>query len=394
MTPPPRRAASPRPEPPAAHGTGTTPARALVDTPRRGVAPVEPARRWHRHHRPVAAVVVAGVATLAGLALPNLAPGGPVAAVPFPIGTPPGAATPSPAPPDTVTTYYAAGAFATPQTGGMRLVPSVTGPLTGKVIVVDPGHNGRYSRSINERNYFTYGAGWRPCVQAGTTTYTDVTEHQIVWEIANRLVPLLTARGATVIVTRADDDGYGPCNNERPEIANREGANLFLSLHVDGNENRELRGFYVAHSTRMAGGERVQSASAQAAQIVARHVMGLTTLPGSNYVGEAGNPTYVRTDLAVLDGIRVAPAVLVESGNSRNPDDVAFLTGADTQQLYAAALAAAAEEIVLTLHADPSAGAASASPSAPPGASRPPATSTPSAQPGATAADPSPSPSP
>ena len=274
----------------------------------------------------------------------------------------------------------------------MRLVPSVTGPLTGKVIVVDPGHNGRYSRSINERNYFTYGAGWRPCVQAGTTCYTDVTEHQIVWEIANRLVPLLTARGATVIVTRADDDGYGPCNNERPEIANREGANLFLSLHVDGNENRELRGFYVAHSTRMAGGERVQSASAQAAQIVARHVMGLTTLPGSNYVGEAGNPTYVRTDLAVLDGIRVAPAVLVESGNSRNPDDVAFLTGADTQQLYAAALAAAAEEIVLTLHADPSAGAASASPSAPPGASRPPATSTPSAQPGATAADPSPSP--
>lgn len=188
-----------------------------------------------------------------------------------------------------------------------------------------------------------------------------------------------------MVLTRADDDGYGPCNNERPEIANREGASLFLSLHVDGNEDKTLRGFFVAHSTRMAGGEPVQAASARAAQIVARHIMSGTTLPGSNYVGTPGNPIYVRSDLAVLDGVRGAPAVLVESGNSRNPEDVAFLTGPDTQQQYAVALAAAAAEIVTTLPADPSAGPASASPSAPPEASRPPVTSTPTPLPTAVA---------
>lgn len=384
MVTPPRRAAPSEPGALAGGpGPAARPARAIPDTPRRVAAP--PARPplllRHRHHRPAAAVAVAAVATLAGLALPNLAPGGQVA-VPAPAGPLPGPVSPAASEtPSTVTTYYAAGAFATPQTGGMRMVPSTPGPLSGKVIVIDPGHNGRYSRTINERSYYTYGAGWRPCVQAGTTTYTNVTEHTIVWQIANRIVPLLLARGATVVLTRPDDDGYGPCNNERPEIANREGASLFLSLHVDGNEDKTLRGFYVAHSTKMAGGEGVAAASAQAAQIVARTVQGATSLPGSNYVGQPGNPTYVRTDLAVLDGIRGAPAVLVESGNSRSPADVAYLTGADTQQEYAAALAAAAEEIVLTLPADHAAGPASASPSAPAGASRPPTTSTPGPSP-------------
>nr|NLI51075.1 N-acetylmuramoyl-L-alanine amidase [Propionibacterium sp.] len=382
MTAAPRRAAA-TPRGAAEATAAGRPARAIGAAPRRAEHP-RLARLLHRHHRPAAAVAVAAVATLAGLALPNLAPGGPSA---VPAGTLPRLWTPTtPASPDSVTTFYAAGAFATPQTGGMRMVPSMRGPLTGKVIVIDPGHNGRYSRSINERNYYTYGAGWRPCVQAGTTTYTNVTEHTIVWQVANRVVPLLLARGATVVLTRPDDDGYGPCNNERPEIANREGASLFLSLHVDGNEDKTLRGFYVAHSTKMAGGEGVQAASAAAAQIVARHLLNRTSLPGSNYVGQPGNPVYVRTDLAVLDGIRGAPAVLIESGNSRSPADVAYLTGADTQQEYAAALAAAAEEIVLTLPADLAAGPSSASPAAPPEASRPPTTSTPSPLPTATPA--------
>lgn len=397
MTSPPRRAAADVPgdrrTSAPANGparSASAPARAFTEphglrTPHDLPRPDRgPFHLLHRHHRPVAAVVVAGVATLAGLTLPNLAPGGPVV---FPV---PGSARPTststpPERADTVTTYYAAGAFATPQTGGMRMVPSVQGPLTGKVIVLDPGHNGRYSRTINERSYFTYGAGWRPCAQFGTVTYTDVAEHEIAWQVANRVAPLLLAQGATVVLTRADDDGYGPCNNERPEIANREGASLFLSLHVDGNEDKTLRGFFVAHSTRMAGGEPVQAASARAAQIVARHIMSGTTLPGSNYVGTPGNPIYVRSDLAVLDGVRGAPAVLVESGNSRNPEDVAFLTGPDTQQQYAVALAAAAAEIVTTLPADPSAGPASASPSAPPEASRPPVTSTPTPLPTAVA---------
>ncbi len=420
MTPPPRRAHSadtPRPTPstpqtpthasPArvasnkTHSTPThsAPARVASTPTRAARAASEPSpfRLLHRHHRPVAAVVVVGVATLAAVALPNLPPGG-LVVPPLAIPTRPPAGTPTaPEQPGTVTTFYAAGAFATPQTGGMRLVPSTPGPLTGKVIVLDPGHNGRYSRSINERSYFTYGAGWRPCAQFGTVTYTDVTEHEIAWQVANRVAPLLLAQGATVVVTRANDDGYGPCNNERPEIANREGAHLFLSVHVDGNENKTLRGFFVAHSDRMAGGEPVQAASARAAQILARHVLTGTSLPGSNYVGTQGNPVYVRSDLAILDGVRGAPALLIESGNSRNPDDVAFLTGADTQQQYAAALAAAAAEIVTTLPADPAAGPASPSPSAPPGASRPPVTSTPTPPPAAAAAPsggagPSPSP--
>lgn len=336
-----------------------------------------PRRRRPRWHVPTAAATLIAIAGVAALVLNSL-PGttaarGSLVATPSQV-QPTTVSTTSSASPTTVTTQFAAGAFAAPQTGGVRLTPQVKGPLTGKVIVLDPGHNGGYKRSINEKNYYTFGAGYRPCAAYGTTTFTHVPEHTIAWQISNRVVPLLLAQGATVVLTRTDDTGYGPCNNERPEIANREGADFFLSIHVDGNDNADLRGFHITWSPRMAGGAAVSESSEKAATILRQVVLDMTEHPQSNYMQSNGISILARTDLSVLDGIRGAPALLIETGNSRNPEDVALLTSPAGQESMAKALAAAAIQIVTTLPSNPTAGPASASPSAPPGASIPPTT--------------------
>ena len=343
--------------------------------PRRGIAPPPRGRRV----LPFAAGALAVATAILALVIAGLqgAPGSARALAPTPSSTQIAAIESAAAIPADVTTQYAAGAFAAPETGGVRLTSRTTGPLSGKVIVLDPGHNGGFKSSINNRNYYTFGAGWRPCAALGTTTYTNVTEHTIVWQLANKMAGLLLAQGATVVLTRADDTGYGPCNNERPEIANREGASLFLSLHVDGNDTTTLRGFHLTYSSRMAGGDALTQESAKAAGIVLRHMLQGTALPASNYNQTDGVSIITRTDLAVLDGIRGAPAVLLETGNSRNPDDVALLTSEAGQLSVAQALVAAAIEIVQTLPANTTVGPASPSPAAPAGASVPPTNASP-----------------
>ena len=354
-----------------------TPTQLLRPVPAAGPRRGKPAKRRRRHMPIAAGVLAVGAAALALVvtSLPGASGVVPTQATPATTASQANARTTPSAAPTAVQTIYAAGAFAAPQTGGVKLIPSADGSLKGKVIVLDPGHNGGFLSSINNKSHYTFGAGWRPCAQAGTTTYNNIPEHTITWQLANKVVPLLLAKGATVVLTRPNDTGYGPCNSERPEIANREGASLFLSLHVDGNETTSLRGFHVTWSPRMAGGDAVSAASEKASSILADRILSDTDLPGSNYVQTLGVPIVTRTDLSVLDGIRGAPALLLETGNSRNTADVEFLTSDAGQLALAKAIAAAAEQIVLTVPANTAAGSSSPSPSAPAGASTPPTNS-------------------
>jgi len=95
-------------------------------------------------------------------------------------------------------------------------------PLAGKVIVLDPGHNGGNGShpSIIDRmvNIITE---WKPCDTAGAETDAGYPEHEFNFNVAVRLARLLRADGAKVILTRHNDDGVGPCVTQRAEIGNR-----------------------------------------------------------------------------------------------------------------------------------------------------------------------------
>lgn len=247
-------------------------------------------------------------------------------------------------------TIVAAGAYDKPSTGGVTFAPTASGKLDGKVIALDPGHNTVPIRSVNQKNVKYFGAGWRPCQNEGSTGLDKKTpEATLVWRITEKMVPILREQGATVVVSRPDDNGTGPCNDERAEIANRAGADVLLSIHGDGNVNVKNRGFHVIYSQRMVGGEPVQAASKTAATIMVGALKANTTMPVSNYIGSALDGTFEESDtLGVLNTMKTGPAILVEVGNIIQPDDWAILSSDAGQEEMARALVIGAADIVLS----------------------------------------------
>lgn len=88
---------------------------------------------------------------------------------------------------------------------GVRPLP------TPKVIALDAGHGGRDHGKINER--------------------LKINEKTFALDTAQRLKKLLEADGYRVVMTR-DDDRFIELA-ERPAIANRAGADLFVSIHFN-----------------------------------------------------------------------------------------------------------------------------------------------------------------
>jgi N-acetylmuramoyl-L-alanine amidase len=89
-------------------------------------------------------------------------------------------------------------------------------------IVIDAGHGGK---------------------DRGTMALSGMDEKEIVLDIAKRLRPLLEGAGIKVIETRETDD-FIPLP-ERTIIAARSGGDLFISVHVNSNQDHEVSGLLV-----------------------------------------------------------------------------------------------------------------------------------------------------
>lgn len=94
-------------------------------------------------------------------------------------------------------------------------------PGTNRTVVLDAGHGGR---------------------DGGTRgSFTPETEKYYALDWARRLAPLLEARGWRVVLTRTNDADL--TLTERIAVADRVGADLFLSLHFNsGGPNQDLAG--------------------------------------------------------------------------------------------------------------------------------------------------------
>jgi N-acetylmuramoyl-L-alanine amidase len=221
-------------------------------------------------------------------------------------------------------------------------------PLEGVTISVDPGHNGgNFSNPEAINRLVPAGANGttKPCNTTGTETDDgSLTEAQFNWDVAEDLVPRLERLGARVVLTRHSNDGVGPCVDERAEIANHAGAAVALSIHADGNLAEGAHGFDVIHpSTAEMVAPVVAGPSLKLAE-AERDALFAAGVPPANYVGNDGLDE--RSDLAGLNLARV-PAVLVELGNMREPEEAAQLEDPAYRHGLAKALAAG---IVSFLH--------------------------------------------
>jgi N-acetylmuramoyl-L-alanine amidase len=211
-------------------------------------------------------------------------------------------------------------------------------PLTGRTVVLDPGHNrDNFAHPAEINRPVDAGGFTKQCNTTGTATDSGIPEATINWEIALLVRDRLAALGATVVLTRDADAGWGPCIDERAAIANAARADLFLSVHGDGAA-ASSRGFHViTPGSRPGWTDDIEAESARAATAV-RDALVAAGLPTSNYRGQDGID--VRTDLGTLNRADV-PAVMLEAGNLRNATDAALLTSPEGRRLVADALAAA-----------------------------------------------------
>jgi N-acetylmuramoyl-L-alanine amidase len=212
-------------------------------------------------------------------------------------------------------------------------------PLAGQVIALDPGHNGaNWSHPAIINRLVNVISEWKPCDTAGAQTDAGYAEHAFTFDVAMRLDRLLRAEGATVVLTRHNDHGVGPCVTQRAAIGNRAHADAAISIHADGGPPTGT-GFEVIAPGRLAGAPDgpVIGRSGRLAVDIRNAYHRMTGEPYSDYVGTRGLD--VRTDLGGLN-LSTVPKVFIECGNMRNSADAARLTSPRFRERIAVALAA------------------------------------------------------
>jgi N-acetylmuramoyl-L-alanine amidase len=213
------------------------------------------------------------------------------------------------------------------ETPAARASPS----LAGKIVFLDPGHNGANDASIN-RQVPTGRGGTKECQTTGTTTDAGYPEHTFNWDTVLRIRAELTQLGVRTAMSRGDDDALGPCVDQRAAMANALRPDAIVSIHADGGPSGG-RGFHVNYSNPPLND--AQSAQAPRFAAVMRDQLVAAGLQPSTYRGTDG--LYGRADLAGLNLARY-PSILIEMGNMKNPDDAAILASAGGRAEYASAV--------------------------------------------------------
>jgi len=237
---------------------------------------------------------------------------------------------------------------ATTSTTALATTSTTTGePLAGRTVVLDPGHNGMnwaHPEEINRQ--VDIGTGVKACNTTGTSTEDGYAEASFTWEVAQRTVPLLEALGATVLLTRSDNEGWGPCITERAALGNEAGADVAISIHADGGA-AEGRGFHVIYPPVVDGLTDDIAEDSQRLAETLHAAYQATGMPIADYIADGGFS--VRDDLGGLT-LSDVPVVFLEAGNMRNVEDAALLGDADFQQLIAEAIT---EAVVTFLETTP-----------------------------------------
>lgn len=241
----------------------------------------------------------------------------------------------------------APGAHATPSTGGVRYTPTGSGRLDGKVIVLDPGHNGgKWIQSINNARKPMFGTEGQRCQAIGATAADKkTTESSINWAIAQKVLPQLLQAGATVILTRPDNEGVGPCNDERAAMANAANADFLMSIHADGVENQTPRGFFTLVPGHSAGGQALIDADKAAAAKIVAAVKAHSQIPPSNYLGKDEGWVH-QEDMATLNNLTKTRGVLLEIGNIFQNQDWAIVNSDAGKQSLADGIVAGVTDAV------------------------------------------------
>jgi N-acetylmuramoyl-L-alanine amidase len=227
-------------------------------------------------------------------------------------------------------------ASAHPTASARPTVPPL--PLAGRVVGIDPGHNGGNFSDPGYINQLIWnGRESETCDTTGTETASGFTEASFNFDVATYLRADLIAAGAQVVMTRQSNTGVGPCVTTRAQIINNAHSDVAIDIHADGGPTSG-RGFAVLEPVADGPNDAVISSSLQFGADLQTALLRDTTMPESTYDGTNGLAP--RDDLAGLN-LTTVPKVLVECGNMTNSTDAALLVTVAFQEQLARAFTAA-----------------------------------------------------
>lgn len=166
--------------------------------------------------------------------------------------------------------------------------------LEGKVIVIDPGHGGSDPGAIGK--------------------VLGVTDANVGLTVGQKLRDLLEAEGATVIMTRDTDIRVGL--NDRPAMANKAEADLFVSIHANSTTRSEPKGIQVYYYAPTTNANLYAQSFIR--KDLASHVSSaLQATTGTSSVVMTANYAVLREN--------DRPSILVETGFLSNAEEEALL---------------------------------------------------------------------
>ncbi|MFD9411959.1 N-acetylmuramoyl-L-alanine amidase [Streptomyces sp. NPDC059989] len=216
------------------------------------------------------------------------------------------------------------------------------GPLAGRTVVIDPGHNtGNFQHTDEIDQQVDIGTNRKECDTTGTTTNSGYMEAEFTMDVSVRARALLEAKGLKVVLTHeADDRAWGPCIDERARIGNEAKADAVVSVHADG-VSAGNRGFHIILPAEVKGGAADTAAivepSRQLGERIAGNFARTTGSSPANYLG-SGTGLVIRDDLGGLN-LSTRPKVFIECGNMRDAKDAAQLTSPEWRQKAAQGIA-------------------------------------------------------
>ena len=165
-------------------------------------------------------------------------------------------------------------------------------------IVIDPGHGGHDPGAMGK----------------------GLTEAELVLDVALRLEKLLLkAPGVEVILTRRTDEYLAL--QERTAIANREGADLFLSIHANANSSAQARGvetYFLNFASNLSAAAVAARENAASGQAMSSLPDLLKTIALNNKLDESRD---LATDVqrAMIEKLRVPNKTVKDLGVKQAP---------------------------------------------------------------------------
>lgn len=196
--------------------------------------------------------------------------------------------------------------------------------LSGKIVVIDPGHGGP------DRGHQAHG----------------LEEAALVEDLASRVEGRLAATGVQALLTRGRAMDTELDEIARADFANDTGANLVISLHIDGHPNPEASGvsvYYYGHDRHGAD----SAIGEHFAELLLREVVARTDLRNCRTHGKTWD---------LLRHTRMG-AVRIELGYLTNPQDAARLADPQFRDVVAEAIVVAVQRVYLPEEEDAQTGA-------------------------------------